>query len=93
VSTTTARITHPFLPTSGREIDVFGRASHWGEERILYLNADGRPRSIATAFTDIEPEDEFRRIAAGRAMFRARDLLDLCRRLDVIGADRGTGDV
>lgn len=84
-------ITHPFLPTSGREIDVVGRATHWGEERVVFLNSGGRMQSIAAAFTDIGQEDEFRRIAAGRAAFRTCDLLDLCRRIDVLLSDRGAG--
>jgi hypothetical protein len=74
---------------SGREIDVVGRATHWGEERVVYVDADGRMQSIATAFTDLGQEDEFRRIAAGRAAFRTRDLLELCRRVDALLADRG----
>ena len=40
LSTAKARITHPFLPTSGKEIDVIGRATHWGEERVVYLDDD-----------------------------------------------------
>lgn len=82
-------ITHPFLPTSGREIEVIGRTSHWGEERVLYLNDSGRAQSISAAFTDICQEDEFRRVAAGRAAFRTCDLLDLCRRLDVLLSGQG----
>jgi hypothetical protein len=85
-------ITHPFLPTSGQQIDVVGRASHWGEERVLYLNDSGRPQSISVAFTDLCQEDEFRRIAAGRAVFRTGDLLDLCRRLDVLLSGQGGGE-
>ena len=86
---TRAVITHPFLPTSGTEIDVVGRATHWGEERVVYLDADGRMQSISTAFTDLCRDDEFRRIAAGRAAFRTCDLLDLWRRLDALLAGRG----
>jgi len=85
-------ITHPFLPTSGQQIDVIGRANHWGEERVLYLNDSGRPQSISVAFTDLCQEDEFRRIAAGRAAFRTGDLLDLCRRLDVLLSGQGGGE-
>lgn len=75
---------HPFLPTNGKEIDVIGRATHWGEERVVYLDDDGCKQSISTTFTDIAQEDEFRRIAAGRAAFRTCDLLELCRRLDAV---------
>jgi Family of unknown function (DUF5372) len=52
------------------------------------LNDNGRTRSIS-AFTDLGKEDEFRRIAAGRAAFRTCDLLDLWRRLDGLLAGRG----
>ena len=84
MSTTKARITHPFLPVSGREIDVVAQTTHWGEDRVFYLNDDGRRRSIAAAFTDLVQEDEFRRVGAERAAFRTSDLLSLCRRLDVL---------
>jgi hypothetical protein len=77
----------------GREIEVVGRATHWGDERVVYLNDDGRVRSISTAFTDIGQQDEFRRIAAGRAAFRTCDLLDLFRRLGVLLSDHGAGHV
>jgi Family of unknown function (DUF5372) len=46
-------------------------------------------QSISTAFTDLGQEDEFRRIAAGRAAFRTCDLLELWRRLDGRLADQG----
>jgi Family of unknown function (DUF5372) len=84
-------ITHPFLPTSGKGIDIVGRATHWGEERVVYLNDDGRMQSIPAAFTDIGQQDEFRHFAAGRAAFRICDLLDLCRRLDVLLWPEGVG--
>jgi hypothetical protein len=48
------------------------------------VNDDGRMQSIPAAFTNIGQQDEFRRIAAGRAVFRTSDLVDLCRRLDVL---------
>jgi hypothetical protein len=67
-------------------IDVIGRATHWGEERVVYLNDDGRQQSISIALTDLGPEDEFRRVAAGRAMFRTRDLLELSDRLEALEA-------
>src|ERR1700733_12904449 len=90
--TTKAVITHPFLATSGQQIDVIGRAIHWGEERVVYLNDMGRQQSFSLAFTDLCQEDEFRRIAAGRAAFRTADLLDLCRRLDVLLSGQGDGE-
>src|SRR5258707_15867649 len=84
VGTTThqkVRITLPFHPLHGRKVELISRRRHWGEDRIVYLDEAGRLRWIASAWTDIEPADEFRLIAAGRAAFRTVDLLELCRTL------------
>jgi hypothetical protein len=77
-------ITHPFLPTAGREIEVIGRATHWSEQRVMYLDEEGRAVSVSLAFTDLAPVDEFIQVAAGRCAFRTQDLLELGRRLDVL---------
>jgi hypothetical protein len=45
------------------------------------LDEAGRLCWIGSVWTDIEPADEFQRIAAGRAAFRTIDLLELCRTL------------
>ena len=66
------------------EIDVIGRASHWGEERVVFLDDEGRKQSISLAFTDLSPDDEFRQVANGRAAFRASDLLALRLHLDAL---------
>ena len=80
------RITHPFHPLCGRKVELISRRRHWGEDRLLYSDESGRLRWVASAWTDIDPADEFRRIAAGRAAFRTVDLLELCRRLDRLAA-------
>ena len=49
---------------------------------MVFAGEDGRLCTIASAFTDIDPVDEFRRIAQGRAAFRTMDLLSLCEALD-----------
>jgi hypothetical protein len=72
------RITHPFHPQSGRAFDLVCRRRHWSEDRVSYLDDEGRLRSVSADLTDIEPIDEFRRVAAGRAAFRPVDLLALC---------------
>jgi hypothetical protein len=76
------RITHPFHPLRGRAFELMCRRRHWGEDRVVYAGEDGRLCTIASAFTDIDPVDEFRRMAAGRAAFRTVDLLALCKALD-----------
>ena len=84
------RITHPFHPQSGHELDVVCRRMHWGEDRIVYEGPNGGLRSIATNLTDLEPQDEFRRVAGGSAAFSTVDLLALCSLLDRLG---GASDV
>jgi hypothetical protein len=76
------RIIHPFHPLNGHVLEVICRRRHWGEDRVVFASDDGRLCTIASAFTDIDPTDEFRRIGAGRAAFRTADLLALCDALD-----------
>lgn len=85
-------VTHPFHPLSGQEINAVCRHIHWGEDRVVYLGKDNRLLSISAAWTDIDPVDEFRRIADGRTDFRTSDLLALCRLLDQLMARLEFGD-
>jgi hypothetical protein len=83
------RITHPFHPSCGQTLDVVCRRLQWGEDRIVYAGPSGTLRSIATGLTDVEPPNEFQRVADGKAAFRTIDLLLLCDLLDRLdGADR-----
>ena len=85
-----SRITHPHHPQCGGEIEVVCRRRHWGEDRIVYVGLNGALRSIAADLTDVVPQDEFQRVADGRAAFGTVDLLALCSLLDRLG---GVGDV
>jgi Family of unknown function (DUF5372) len=76
------RITHSFHPLSGRRFKLICRRRCWGEDRVVYEGANGRICTIASAWTDIDPADEFRQLAGGRAAFRPIDLLALCDLLD-----------
>jgi hypothetical protein len=86
------RITHPFHPHSGREFELICRRRHWGEDRVVYSDEDGRLRTISAAFTDAAPLDEFRLAAGGKAAFRTVDLMTLCELLDRLGARRVSND-
>ena len=83
------RITHPFHPHSGREFELICRRRHWGEDRVVYTDEDGRLRTISAALTDVAPVDAFRHVAGGKAAFRAVDLVTLGELLDRLGACRG----
>ena len=79
------RITHPFHPHYGDKIEVVCRRRHWGEDRIVHAGPNGALRTIAADLTDIAPQDEFRRVADGRAAFNTVDLLALVSLLDRLG--------
>jgi hypothetical protein len=87
------RITHPFHPLNGRVFALICRRRHWSEDRAVYAGDDGRLCTIASAFTDIDPTDEFRLAAAGRAAFRTTDLLTLCEALDRLAERLRSADV
>ena len=84
------RITHPFHPQCGHELEVVCRRRDWGEDRIVYSGPSLALRSIAADLTDAVPQDEFRRVADGRAAFGAVELIALRSLLDRLG---GVGDV
>jgi Family of unknown function (DUF5372) len=86
------RITHPFHPLAGHEFDLICRRLHWGEDRVVYAGPDGGLHSIAASLTDVDPPDEFRRMADGGAAFRAVDLLELSALLERIRGPSGAGD-
>jgi hypothetical protein len=86
------RITHLFHPLNGRTFELICRRRHWGEDRVVYAGEDGRICTIASAFTDIDPADEFGLVAAGRAAFRTSDLLALCEALDRLAQSVRVGD-
>ena len=59
---------------------------------MVYEGQKGRLCTIASAWTDIDPLDEFRQVAAERAAFRAVDLLALCDALDRLAESIGVSD-
>jgi len=71
------RVTHPFHPQSGREFEFVKRRRSWGEDRVFFYGPDGELAWLPAAWTDVVAEDPFVVVAAGRAPFRAADLLEL----------------
>ena len=87
------RITHPFHPLFGQEIDFVDRAQRWGEDRVLYRNRDGYLLSLPARWTSVAAEDPFVIVAAGRSHFRAADLIDLAALVAALMATLGTGGI
>ena len=75
--TAPVRVTHPFHPLVGQEIDVVERRHNWGEDRVFYRDRQGHMASVPARWTSVEAEDPFVVVAAGRSRFRVVDLIDL----------------
>src|SRR6516225_4922894 len=73
------RVTHPFHPWSGREFVFVAVRQTWAEDRVFFLDADGRQHSLPVGWTDAAGPDVFVAVAAGRCPFRVADLLALAR--------------
>jgi Family of unknown function (DUF5372) len=71
------RVTHPFHPWSGREFVFLAVRQTWSEDRVFFLDGDGRQYSLPAGWTDAVQADVFVLLAAGRCPFRLADLLAL----------------
>jgi hypothetical protein len=72
-------VTHPFHPLHGHAFELIAYKSAWGEDRVYFHNPEQALVALPASWTDILAEDPFVAVAAGRALFRAEDLLDLAR--------------
>ena len=68
------RITHPFHPQCGQEIDYVDHRPQWGEDRVFYRDQAGHLASLPTRWTSLGTEAV---VAGRRAEFRVEDLLAL----------------
>jgi hypothetical protein len=71
------RVTHPFHPWSGREFVFVAVRQTWAEDRVFFLDSEGRQYSLPVGWTDAAPPDVFVAVAAGRCAFKVTDLLAL----------------
>lgn len=83
------RVTHPFHPWHGQELEFVDRHLAWNVDRVSFRGVDGLVGSLPAAWTDIDPVDPFVVIAAGRCPFRVVDLVAVADLLDALRA----GDV
>ena len=73
----TVRVTHPFHPWVGREFVFLAVRQTWSQDRVFFLDAQGRQFSLPVGWTDAAEPDAFVTMAAGRCPFRFADLLEL----------------
>jgi uncharacterized protein DUF5372 len=75
------RITHPFHPWSGQEFELITYLHTWGEHRAYFHKEGEHLVSVPATWTDIVAADPVVQLAAGRALFRAVDLINLAQML------------
>jgi hypothetical protein len=75
-------VTHPFHPWLGREFVFLAVRQTWSEDRVFFLDEEGRQFSLPVGWTDADEPDAFVTMAAGRSAFRFADLVELRRLID-----------
>lgn len=76
------RVTHPFHPRFGEELEVLDFRGSFGREWLECRDGEGRLVCVRLSWTDACGEDPFRVVSAGRAFVRPEDLLELSELLE-----------
>jgi Family of unknown function (DUF5372) len=72
-----AELRHIHDPVTGFVFFVVGQT--WSEDRVFFVDGDGRQLSLPVGWTDAAEPDAFVTMAAGRSPFRFADLVELRR--------------
>lgn len=72
-------MTHPFHPLRGREYELVEYRHFWSEDRVVYVDETGAPRSLPAHWTSAVAEDPAVVVSAGRSHFRVADLVELAK--------------
>jgi hypothetical protein len=70
-------VTHPFHPWFGWEFVFLVVRQTWSQDRVFFLDSEGRQFSLPVGWTDAAEPDPFVAMAAGRCPFRFADLFEL----------------
>jgi hypothetical protein len=65
------------------------RKQNWGEDRVMFYDAEGRLRSLLASWTNIDEPDVFTQVAAGTSFLSADDLAALAVLIDELERGRG----
>jgi hypothetical protein len=74
----------------GQTFEVLAVRNNWGGDRVSYLDATGRLRTLPVEWTDVRMPDLGVTVGAGRAFFRADLLRQLRKLIDERVAGRGS---
>ena len=86
------QVTHPFHPWHGQRFELVAYKSAWGEDRVYFYNQEQQLIALPASWTDVIAADPFVATSAGRALFRAEDLLELVRLVHCLSS-RGSTNV
>jgi hypothetical protein len=86
------RVTHPFHPWAGRELEFVKRRNNWRADRVYVRDDAGVLVSLPAEWTDAVPEDPFVVVAGGRAPFRLDGLLALSELVALLAAARSSAE-
>jgi hypothetical protein len=71
------RLTHPFHPLFGQDLEFVKRRRNWRADRVYVFDPHGLLLSLPVEWTDVAGEDPFVLVAAGRSPFHPAGLLEL----------------
>jgi hypothetical protein len=71
------RVTHPFHPLFGRQLEFVKRRRNWRADRVYVFDPGGLLLSLPVEWTDVAAADPFVVLAAGRSPFHTSALLEL----------------
>jgi hypothetical protein len=86
------RVTHPFHPWAGRELEFVKRRHNWRADRVYVRDDAGVLASLSAEWTDAVAEDPFVVVASGRAPFRLEGLLALAELVASLVAAGSSGE-
>jgi hypothetical protein len=69
------RVTHPFHPLAGQELEFVKRRKNWRLDRVYFYNEAGELATLPAEWTDVVTPDPFVVMSAGRSPFRATAVL------------------
>lgn len=85
------RVSHPFHPLFGQELEFVKRRRNWRQDRVYVYDRGGELVSLPAEWTDVVAPDAFVVVAAGRSPFHVAGLLELSELVARLSRQRGSG--
>jgi len=82
------RVTHPFHPWFGQELEFVKRRRNWRQDRVYAYDGAGELVSLPAEWTDVVAPDAFVVVAAGRSPFHVAGLLELSELVERVSGEQ-----